>query len=366
MSEAVEAPHGEAAPTDSLHGEYKVPGGKLVVVDLDIVDDRIARFRLAGDFFLEPDEALEAVDRSLVGLPSTASAADLAGAVRAALPADAVLLGFSPEAVATAVRRAIGRAADWRDFEWELVHPPAVTPAVHLALDQVLLEEVGAGTRKPTLRIWEWDEPAVVIGSFQSLKNEVDSENAARFGVDVVRRITGGGAMFMEAGSVVTYSLYAPGDLVRGMSFAESYAYLDDWVLQALRSLGIDATYQGLNDISSPSGKIGGAAQKRLGGGAVLHHVTMSYDMDGEKMVQVLRIGREKMSDKGTVSAAKRVDPLRKQSGLSRAAIIERMEDTFMRLTGARRGDLTEAELAEAEELVRTKFATKEWLGRVP
>jgi lipoate---protein ligase len=249
-----------------------------------------------------------------------------------------------------------------------------VRPAVHLALDQVLTEEVGAGRRRPTLRIWEWDEPAVVIGSFQSLRNEVDLENAKRFGVDVVRRISGGGAMFMEAGSVVTYSLYAPGELVAGMSFAESYAYLDDWVLQALRSLGIDATYQPLNDISSPLGKIGGAAQKRLAGpsgtsgagGAVLHHVTMSYDMDGEKMVQVLRIGREKMSDKGTVSAAKRVDPLRKQSGLPRAAIIERMEETFVRLTGATRGELTAAELAEAEELVRTKFATEEWLNRVP
>jgi lipoate-protein ligase A len=172
--------------------------------------------------------------------------------------------------------------------------------------------------------------------------------------------------MFMEAGSVVTYSLYAPGALVAGMSFAESYAYLDDWVLQALRSLGIDATYQPLNDIASPLGKIGGAAQKRLGGGAVLHHVTMSYDMDGEKMVQVLRIGREKMSDKGTVSAAKRVDPLRKQSGLPRSAIIERMEETFVRLTGATRGELTAAELDAAEDLVRTKFATEEWLHRVP
>jgi lipoate-protein ligase A len=354
------------AQGSTLHGEYKVPGGKLVVVDLGIEDDRIARFRLAGDFFLEPDDALEAIDRALLGVPITASAADLAAAVRGALPPDAVLLGFSPEAVATAVRRAIGRAADWRDFAWELVHPPAVRPAVHIALDQVLLDEVGAGRRAPTLRIWEWDEPAVVIGSFQSLRNEVDQDNAARFGVDVVRRITGGGAMFMEAGSVVTYSLYAPGDLVRGMSFAESYAYLDDWVLQALRSLGIDATYQPLNDISSPSGKIGGAAQKRLSGGAVLHHVTMSYDMDGEKMVQVLRIGREKMSDKGTVSAAKRVDPLRAQTGLPRAAIIERMEETFVRLTGATRGDLTAAELAAAEELVRTKFSTREWLERVP
>ncbi|GAA2750663.1 lipoyl protein ligase domain-containing protein [Amnibacterium kyonggiense] len=349
-----------------LHGEYKVPGGKLVVVDLGVEDDRISAFRLAGDFFLEPDDALEAIDRSLIGLPADASAADLAGAVRRALPEGAVLLGFSSEAVATAVRRAIGRAADWRDFAWELVHPPAVRPAVHLALDQVLTEEVGAGRRKPTLRIWEWDEPAVVIGSFQSLKNEVDLESAAKHGVDVVRRVSGGGAMFMEAGSVVTYSLYAPGDLVRGMSFAESYAYLDDWVLQALRSLGIDATYQGLNDIASSAGKIGGAAQKRLGSGAVLHHVTMSYDMDGDKMVQVLRIGREKMSDKGTTSAAKRVDPLRKQTGLPRAAIIERLEETFVRLTGATRGDLTPEEIATAEELVRTKFSTREWLERVP
>ena len=349
-----------------MHGEYKVPGGKLVVVDFDLEDGRIARFRLAGDFFLEPDEALEQVDAAVTGLPAESTATDIAAAVRAALPEGAVLLGFTPDSVGTAVRRAIGRAADWRDFSWELLHPPAVRPAVHLALDQVLTEEVGAGRRRPTLRIWEWDEPAVVIGSFQSLRNEVDLENAERFGIQVVRRISGGGAMFMEAGSVVTYSLYAPGELVAGMSFAESYAYLDDWVLQALRSLGIDATYQPLNDISSPLGKIGGAAQKRLGGGAVLHHVTMSYDMDGEKMVQVLRIGREKMSDKGTVSAAKRVDPLRKQSGLPRAAIIERMEETFVRLTGATRGDLTAPELAAAEELVRTKFATEEWLHRVP
>jgi lipoate---protein ligase len=80
----------------------------------------------------------------------------------------------------------------------------------------------------------------------------------------------------------------------------------------------------------------------------------------------VLRIGREKMSDKGTVSAAKRVDPLRRQSGLSRAAIIERMEETFVRLTGATRGELTAEELAEAERLVESKFSTREWLERVP
>ncbi|SMH30347.1 lipoate-protein ligase A [Rathayibacter oskolensis] len=349
-----------------MHGEYKVPGGKLVVVDLDVVDGRFSGFRLAGDFFLEPDTALDDIDRAVVGLPVESDAKTIAAAIRQALPADAVLLGFTPEAVAVAIRRSLQQATSWRDYDWRIVHERAVPPAMHLALDEVLTAAVGEGRREPTLRIWEWDQPAVVIGSFQSLRNEVDLENAEKYGVEVVRRISGGGAMFMEAGSVVTYSLYVPGDLVQGLTFADSYAFLDEWAVIALQSLGIDAVYQPLNDITSPSGKIGGAAQKRLGSGAVLHHVTMSYDIDAEKMVQVLRIGREKLSDKGIASAVKRVDPLRSQTGLSRAEIIERMKATFVQLHGGTAGELTAEEYAEAEELVRSKYSTPEWLRRVP
>jgi len=350
-----------------MHGEYKVPGGKLVVVDLDVVDNTITTFRLAGDFFLEPDDALEDINAAVTGLAADSDAAGFAAAVRAALPVNATLLGFSPEAVAVAIRRSLARASGWRDYDWQLIHSTKpVRPVMQMALDEVLATEVGEGRRKPTLRIWEWNEPAVVIGSFQSLKNEVDPENAEKYGFTVVRRISGGGAMFMEAGSVITYSIYAPTDLVQGMSFADSYAFLDEWVITALKSLGIDAYYQPLNDITSLKGKIGGAAQKRLGSGAVLHHATMSYDMDGEKMVQVLRIGREKLSDKGITSAAKRVDPLRSQSGLSRAEIIDRMKETFTGLYGATPGDITEEEYAKAAELVAKKFSTDAWLARVP
>jgi lipoate---protein ligase len=349
-----------------MHGEYKVPGGKLVVVDLDVVDDRITNFRLAGDFFLEPDEALPLIDAAVNGLPANADAKTISAAVTAALPQGAVLLGFSADAIGVAVRRSLARATDWRDYDWRLIHDRAYPPVQQLALDEVLAEEVGAGRRAPTLRIWEWDESAVVIGSFQSLKNEVDPEGAARHGFDVVRRISGGGAMLMEKGSVISYSIYAPLDLVQGMTFADSYAYLDEWVILALRSLGIDAFYQPLNDITSVKGKIGGAAQKRLGNGAVMHHATLSYDMDGEKMVQVLRIGREKISDKGITSAAKRVDPLRSQTGLSRAEIIERMKRTFTDLYGATPDELTPDELERSERLVAEKFSTAAWIARVP
>ncbi|WP_460800837.1 lipoate--protein ligase family protein [Microbacterium sp. GXF6406] len=349
-----------------MHGEYKVPGGKLVVVDVEVTDGRLSDFRLAGDFFLEPDSALEDINAAVNGLPAETDATTIAKTVRAALPEGAQLLGFTPESVGTAVRRALVTAPGWRDFDWEIVHEKAVSPRMNLALDEVLTARVGEGRRRPTLRIWEWEESAVVIGSFQSYRNEVDPEGAAKHGFDVVRRISGGGAMLMAAGQIITYSLYVPASLVQGMTFADSYAFLDDWVLHALREVGIDATYQPLNDIASPTGKIGGAAQKRLANGGVLHHATISYDIDGEMMTEVLRIGREKLSDKGTTSAAKRVDPLRTQTGLSRAEIIESFKKTFRALTDAEDSAITADEYADAEALVSSKFSTDAWLRRVP
>ena len=252
----------------------------------------------------------------------------------------------------------------WRDHDWQLIHAAPQAPLLHMALDEVLLLEVGAGRRPPTLRLWEWASPAVVIGRFQSLRNEVDGDAAQRHGIEVVRRISGGGAMFIEPGNTITYSIYAPLSMVEGLSFQESYALMDAWVLEALRELGIEAWYQPLNDIASAAGKIGGAAQTRRGG-ALLHHVTMAYDIDAAKMLDVLRIGREKLSDKGTASAAKRVDPLRSQTGLPREVVVERMLAAFRRLHGLADDRLRDGELAQAEALVRTKFGSLSWITDV-
>ncbi|GAA3725396.1 biotin/lipoate A/B protein ligase family protein [Streptomyces tremellae] len=351
-----------------MHGEYKVPGGKLVVVDLDSVGGTLRGVRVAGDFFLEPDEALDAIDAALEGAPADTDAAGLAARIDAALPAGTRMLGLTTEGVAVAVRRALAQATEWRDYDWQLVHEPPQPPALHMALDEVLTAEVAAGRRPPTLRVWEWAAPAVVIGSFQSLRNEVDSGAARRHGIAVVRRVSGGGAMFVEPGNTVTYSLSVPESLVKGLTFADSYRYLDDWVLGALGDMGVAAWYQPLNDIATEVGKVAGAAQKRIvdGQGAVLHHVTMAYDIDADKMTEVLRIGGEKLSDKGTRSAKKRVDPLRRQTGLPREEVIDRMIASFRDRYGLTASGVTDGELARAEELVRTKFATPEWTARVP
>ena len=247
-----------------------------------------------------------------------------------------------------------------------LIGPVVLPPVMHVALDEVLPKEVIAGRRRPHFRIWDWDSSLVVIGSYQSLRNEIDAEGAAKHDIGVVRRITGGGAMFMEQGNCITYSLVVPTSLVEGLSFEQAYAYLDDWVMGALAEIGVKAHYVPLNDIASEQGKIGGAAQRRFAGGVLLHHVTMSYDIDADRMGEVLRIGREKLSDKGTRSANKRVDPMRSQTGLAREQIIEGFLEYFRARYDTVDSSYTEDELAKARELVETKFGTEEWTARVP
>lgn len=257
--------------------------------------------------------------------------------------------------------------ARWSRYSWRLIQGEPVEPPVNVALDEVLTRRVGAGERPPTLRFWGRYRPEVVIGRFQSVKNEVDEEAAREMGVEVIRRTTGGGAMFVEPENIITYSIYAPLELVAGMSTVESYAFLDGWVVEAFRSLGIDARYEPINDITSADGKIGGAAQARRHG-AVLHHATLSYEIDAARMLRVLRIGQEKLSDKAIQSAEKRVGPLRRQTNLPREEIVRRMIETFAQWTG---GNFTEdavspEETAEAEDLVRTTYGTGAWIYSIP
>lgn len=274
----------------------------------------------------------------------------------------------STDAVTTdpAINARIAEVADrWRDYEWDLIPARPLPPNMNLALDEVLTRRVGRGERPPTLRFWGWASKAVILGRFQSVKNEVNPDVAAAQGIDVVRRISGGGAMFVEPEGAITYSIYAPEALIKGLSFPESYAFFDAWVIHALRRLGLEAWYAPLNDITASGGKIGGAAQARRWN-AVLHHVTMAYQMNGELMSQVLRIGKEKLSDKGITSAAKRVGPLSQQTDLPRDVLIDHLTTVFRDEHGLRDGELHADEIEEAEELIRTRFGTEGWVYFLP
>src|ERR1700712_5688248 len=104
----------------TMHGEYKVPGGKLVAADVEVVDGKLATVAISGDFFLEPDEALEQITPILTGLPADTNAAALTHAVEAVIGPDVEMVGFTPESVAIAVRRGVGGATPWREQHFVL------------------------------------------------------------------------------------------------------------------------------------------------------------------------------------------------------------------------------------------------------
>lgn len=253
----------------------------------------------------------------------------------------------------------------WSRYDWQLVPATPLDPVIQTALDETLTLAVGRGEREPTLRFWGWNASCVVLGRFQSVRNEVNEDVAREEHVQLVRRISGGGAMFIEPEGAITYSIYAPEEMVTGMTFPQSYAFFDSWVIDALRELGVDAWYVPLNDITSSDGKIGGAAQARRGGG-VLHHTTMAYQMNVPRMLRVLRIGKEKLSDKGVTSADKRVGPLRQQTDLDRDVIIHHLIGHFRARFGLADDGIRDEEMADARQRAEQRFSTSEWLHFLP
>lgn len=90
-----------------MHGEYKIPGGKLVVVDLGQRDGRLHGVRVSGDFFLEPDAALGEINAALEGLPADSDEAAIGQAIERRLGPDVHMYGITAQGVAVAVRRAL-------------------------------------------------------------------------------------------------------------------------------------------------------------------------------------------------------------------------------------------------------------------
>ena len=252
-----------------------------------------------------------------------------------------------------------------RDTRWDIVGPSPAAAHMHMAVDEALLESVIAGERRPTMRVWRWIDRALVIGSHQSVRNEVDLANAERHGFAVTRRMSGGGTMLCEPDRTITYSMYLPESIVSEVSFRKSYALLDAWAVRAFNELGVPASYREINDIISPRGKIAGAAQARRRG-FVLHHTTIAHTMDVDLLPRLIRIGRESVSGRGVRSAEKQVSPLSWFTDLTCEEVAARLASNFARDFDAAPSELTSAELARANHLVASKYGTDAWIDRLP
>ena len=229
-----------------------------------------------------------------------------------------------------------------------------------MALDEALLRL----NEEPVFRTYSWDPSAVSIGYFQSIEEEVDLEEAERIGVDVVRRITGGGAVFHDRDGEVTYSIVLPYEHPSVTESAkDSYKVLCGGIVEALKILGIDAEFAGINDVVVGGKKISGSAQTRKKWG-VLQHGTLLYNLRPEVMFSLLRVPNEKIRDKMIANIYERVTSL-KHLGLdvSRKDVEDALVKGFSQVLGEKieESEPTKEEIELAKKLMREKYGTREW-----
>ncbi len=233
----------------------------------------------------------------------------------------------------------------------------------NMALDEAIMNGVRAGTTLPTIRFYGWEPTAVSIGYFQGIKNEVNLDAAKKAGVDVVRRLTGGGAVFHDMLGEVTYSIIGPQNIFPG-DVIESYRFVCQDILYGLEILGIKASFEPINDIMFENKKISGNAQTRRGG-ILLQHGTILYKVDVDKMFSILNVSKQKSVDKLIKSVKKRVTGVSDMSNVSMEELAAMLEKGFSRNREIIRGDYTDEELKGAEHIVKEKFKTEAWNFRL-
>jgi lipoate-protein ligase A len=250
--------------------------------------------------------------------------------------------------------------------EWRLLTTEKKTAYSNMAIDRAVLVANSRGIVPPTVRFFSWSPPAISIGYFQSLEEEVDLEYCKKVGVDYVRRITGGGAVFHE--KELTYSIVIPESHPHiPKNIIDSYKRICGAIIRGLDDLGINSSYFPINDILTNNKKISGNAQTRKSR-TVLQHGTILMDVDVEKMFSILKVPDEKIKDKLIKDVRERVTSIRHvlDSDVGFSDVADSMKKGFeeefhIQLVN---GDLTNEELDLADSFERECFSAEEWNHR--
>ena len=178
-----------------------------------------------------------------------------------------------------------------------------------MAIDNAILVANSKGRVPPTVRFYGWLPAAISIGYFQSLVDEVNLDACEKLGIDYVRRITGGGAVFHK--DELTYSIVVSQSHPEiPKNILKSYTRICGAVMKGLQQLGIQSSYVPINDIISDGRKISGNAQTRKMG-TVLQHGTVLINVDVELMFSLLKVPNEKIKDKLIQDVKQRVTSLK-------------------------------------------------------
>lgn len=220
-------------------------------------------------------------------------------------------------------------------------------PYFNLAAEEYLLTH----TNEPCFMLWQ-NTKSVIIGRNQNAYAEIDPIYTEANGIKVVRRLTGGGAVFHDIGNI-NYTFISP----KIDDHILNFAHFSDPILNALKSLGINATLSGRNDILVDGKKISGNAQC-VKNDNILHHGTLLFSADLSAMQAALRVNPDKLKSKGIKSVRSRVTNLSQY--LPPMSVFDFIEHIYRFING-RACEFSEEERKNILLLAKEKYQTWEW-----
>lgn len=245
---------------------------------------------------------------------------------------------------------------------WRLLLTGQMDASSNMAMDEAVLR-LNSGKEVGTLRFYSWEPKAISIGYFQGINEEVNVARCRKYGVDVVRRITGGGAVYHD--DELTYSLIVNENNPKiPKNILESYGTMCKGIILGLDRLEIPSEFKPINDIISGGKKISGNAQTRQLGN-VLQHGTILQDVDVKTMFQLLLVPDEKIRDKMISAVEERVTSIRHILGrkIEPDKILQAMKAGFSEALDVElvRGEPTVEEWALMKKIREEKYGADAW-----
>lgn len=209
--------------------------------------------------------------------------------------------------------------------------------------------------------VYLWvNAPAVIVGVNQNALQEVNLAYTEQNGIKVVRRLTGGGAVYHDGGNLC-YTVIAPYD-----ENENNYVKFTEPVIKYLNSIGVKAEFSGRNDITVDGKKISGNAQT-VYDGRIMHHGTILFSADFAPLSKSLNPSKIKVESKGIKSVRARVTNVSEylNKPLTMAQFKDGLKHVF--LTDCEEYSFTERDINEINKLVEEKYSRYEWnIARSP
>ena len=197
---------------------------------------------------------------------------------------------------------------------------------LNIALDQAMLALHQTGRLADSLRFIHF-QPSALLGRHQSLSAEIDREYCRQHGIEVGRRITGGGAIYLDPGQLGWALVFGRG-MLGNPSLDEVARAVCEAAAVGLSRLGIEVRFRPRNDLEVEGRKVGGTGGF-FDGNTLLYQGTVLVELDTESLLGALRVPRAKIVRHGLDSAAQRVVSLRELMG-ERTPTIEQVQQALL------------------------------------